>query len=64
MFKLLSREERPAGIIPVSNNGFDSQRIDLSTQHSKEVNETYLKHVRDDMTIREAYNIMMDWINK
>ena len=65
MFKLLGKEETiPSAAVRVSNNGFDNQRIILSTQHSKDVNETYLKHVQNDMTVTEAYRIMMDWINK
>ena len=65
IFKMLGKQEKlPAAVIPITNNGFDSQRINLSTQHSKAVNETYLKHVQKDLTIAEAYNIMMDWINK
>ena len=57
-------EVDPVVKAPVTNNGFDSQRINVSTSHSKEVNETYLKQVQKDMIIREACNIMMDWINK
>jgi carboxyl-terminal processing protease len=65
MFKLLSREGAAgADVIRVSNNGFDNQRIVLSTQHSREVNDTYLKNVQNDITVTEAYRIMMDWINK
>ena len=64
MFKLPDDEEKTAAVISVTNNIFDSQRINLSTEHSKEVNATYLKHVQKDMTLGEAYNIMMDWIIK
>ena len=48
----------------VTNNGFDAQRLNVSTQHSKENNEAYLKQVQKDITLAEAYKIMMDWINK
>ena len=65
MFKLLSSKDAvTTADVKVSNNGFDNQRIILSTQHSKDINDTYLKHVQNDMTVTEAYHIMMDWINK
>ena len=38
--------------------------VNASTQHSKENNEAYLKQVQKDITLAEAYKIMMDWINK
>ena len=64
MFKLPDEEAKAAAAVSVTNNSFDNQRITLSTEHSKQVNATYLKHVQKDMTLGEAYNIMMDWINK
>ena len=63
MFKL-DEEEKTAIGIAVTNNSFDSQRINVSTEHSKEVNATYLKQVQKDMMLEEAYDIMMDWIVK
>jgi len=63
-FKLREDEEKKASAITVSNNNFDKQRVSLSTEHSKEVNATYIKQVQKDMTLAEAYNIMMDWIIK
>lgn len=51
-------------VLSVTNNDFDRQRINVSTQHSKENNEVYVKHVQQDVTLAEAYKIMMDWINK
>ncbi|HMC99905.1 MAG TPA: carboxy terminal-processing peptidase, partial [Ferruginibacter sp.] len=63
MFKLPDEELETADpAIRVSNNGFDLQRVNQSTQHSKEVNETYLKQVRKDLTVAEAFHIMMDWV--
>ncbi len=65
MFKMSDEDEEPAvAAFPVTNNSFDSQRINVSTEHSKEVNATYIKHVQKDRTLSEAYNIMMDWIIK
>ena len=63
MFKELSRDD-DAGIalLSVTNNGFDRQRINVSTQHSKDNNEAYLKMVKKDVTLAEAYKIMMDWV--
>ena len=65
MFKELSKgaDVENAGLL-VRNNGFDGQRINVSTQHSKENNDAYLKQVQKDITLAEAYKIMMDWINK
>ncbi|MEO6253059.1 MAG: carboxy terminal-processing peptidase [Ferruginibacter sp.] len=65
MFKELSDDDHvDMATFSVSNNGFDRQRINVSTQHSKENNEAYLKMVKKDITLAEAYKIMMDWINK
>lgn len=64
MFKDLGDEGAETAVLNVTNNGFDRQRINESTQKSKDNNEVYLKHVRTDITLAEAYKIMMDWINK
>ena len=65
MFKELSDDDQvDMGILSVTNNGFDRQRINVSTQHSKENNEAYLKMVKKDITLAEAYKIMMDWTGK
>ncbi len=65
MFKELKNDnEGKINSLQVTNNGFDLQRINVSTQHSKEVNDTYLKQVKKDDALAEAYKIMMDWINK
>ena len=64
MFKLIKDEEKSTSSITVSNNAFDRQRINLSTDKSKEVNDTYLEQVQKDKYINEAFKIMMDWIGK
>lgn len=65
MFRQLSRDEQAqATAIRVTNNGFDSHRINLSTTHSREINNTYLELVQKDMLLVEAYKIMIDWIGK
>ena len=48
----------------VRNNSFDVQRINVSTAHSREINDAYIKQVHKDNTLDEAYKIMMDWIGK
>jgi carboxyl-terminal processing protease len=65
MFKDLGKdaEVENAGLM-VRNNGFDGQRINVSTEHSKEINDVYIKQVLKDISLAEAYKIMMDWINK
>ncbi|MEO6541404.1 MAG: carboxy terminal-processing peptidase, partial [Ferruginibacter sp.] len=65
MFKELSDDDHgDMTTLSVTNNGFDRLRINVSTQHSKENNEAYLKMVKKDITLAEAYKIMMDWIYK
>jgi carboxyl-terminal processing protease len=66
MFKLLRKDEDAEAVsdVKATNNSFDSQRVNVSTKHSKEINETYLKQVQKDQTLTEAYKIMMDWISK
>lgn len=65
MFKDLGKEaEVDNAGLQVRNNGFDGQRINVSTEHSKEINDVYVKQVRKDNTLAEAYKIMMDWISK
>lgn len=65
MFKELGKDAdvENAGL-QVRNNGFDGQRINVSTTHSKEINDVYIKQVQKDFTLAEAYKIMADWINK
>jgi carboxyl-terminal processing protease len=48
----------------VTNNKFDWQRILQLAEASKEINEVYIKNVKEDETILEGYRIMMDWIAK
>lgn len=63
MFNKLNQEnELPDARFQVTNNGFDKQRIDASTSRSKDINNTYLRHVTKDMVLREAYSIMLDWV--
>ena len=65
MFKALGNDDAAKNTaISVTNNGFDRQRINVSTQHSKEINDAYLKQVQQDILLAEAYKILMDWINK
>ncbi len=65
MFKELSNDEvAEKTALVVTNNEFDRQRINASTQHSQENNAAYVKHVQQDITLAEASKIMMDWINK
>jgi len=64
MFKDLGNEDAETAVLSVTNNGFDRQRVNVSTQHSKENNDAYLKQVQKDITLAEAYKIMIDWINK
>jgi len=60
MFEKLN-DEKDKLLISVTNNNFDKQRVDQSTEQSKIINSTYLKHIGADHTVAEAYKIMMDW---
>lgn len=65
MYKQLQSDDKiTATTIPITNNGFDWQRILLSTERSKLINKTHLEDIQEDITIMEAYNILMDWNNK
>jgi carboxyl-terminal processing protease len=65
MYKQISEDKKSTGSnIAVTNNGFDWQRILLSTERSKEINTTYLKQLESDETLAEAYKILMDWNGK
>ena len=65
MFKELGDDDAAGKTaLQVTNNDFDRQRINVSTEHSRENNEAYVKHVQQDITLAEACKIMLDWINK
>lgn len=65
LLKSIDEENIPAaGHLPVRNNSFDKERIGLSGEYSKEVNDAYLENVSVDPVIREARAIMLDWTGK
>jgi carboxyl-terminal processing protease len=65
MFKALGKNDpENATAIVVRNNGFDQQRVQVSTTHSKEINDAYLQQVKKDILLAEAYQVMMDWTGK
>ena len=64
MYKLVGEDEKHPSSITVSNNAFDRERINLSTNKSKEINEAYLDQLRNDHYVTEAYNIMIDWLKQ
>ena len=64
MYRQFDSEEKNNTGIGVTNNGFDWQRILQSTQRSRAINDTYLKHLQSDETLAEAYRILMDWNQK
>ncbi|MEO7049433.1 MAG: carboxy terminal-processing peptidase, partial [Ferruginibacter sp.] len=49
--------------LAITNNSFDNETVVTSTKKSKEINDTYVKHLKTDKTLEEGYHIMMDWIN-
>ncbi|WP_462220133.1 carboxy terminal-processing peptidase [Ferruginibacter sp.] len=64
MFKQFKEDEKDKSSVSVTNNGFDWQHIMQSTERSKEINNTYLKQLKNDATLQEAYRILMDWNGK
>ncbi len=65
MYKTIQAiEDGKAGGLRVSNNNFDSEKIKFATVSGVELNETYLRHIASDAYIKEAYNILLDWLNK
>lgn len=50
--------------LPVSNNNFDKEKIKFATASGQSLNEKYIDIIAEDAYISEAYNIMLDWINK
>ncbi len=62
MFKKLNREEQPGdGPFAAVNNGFDKKKFEVSTSHSRDINNSYLQQVTKDRVLREAYLVMLDW---
>lgn len=57
-------EEGSKHNLAVANNNFDKEKIKFATASGKELNEGYLEIIAEDAYINEAYNIMLDWINK
>lgn len=64
MFKQFEKETETNNNIVFTNNGFDWQRILQSTQRSKDINDIYLKQLKKDETLAEAFQILMDWNGK
>lgn len=60
------KEDNEAGqvLLQVTNNGFDWQQVMQSTQRSREINSTYIKHIATDPEIAEAYQILLNWNEK
>ncbi len=50
--------------LSVSNNNFDKEKITFATASGKALNEKYLEIIAQDTYIGEAYNIILDWLNK
>jgi len=64
MYKQFKDDEKSGTSINITNNGFDWQRIVQSTQRSKEINNTYIKQLKNDEALEEAYQILMNWNGK
>lgn len=62
--QLEETEESNKKILTVSNNNFDKEKIKFATASGKTLNEKYLEIIAEDAYINEAYNIMLDLINK
>lgn len=64
IFKDLNEPVITGDNFSATNNKFDWQRILQSAELTKEVNDSYIKNISSDETIREGYKIMLDWIGK
>lgn len=51
-------------LLKVLNNKFDASLISLSTHRHQEVNQSYLEKISRDAVLKEACEIMLDWISK
>lgn len=61
MFGKLRDDDRKSSLFTVTNNNFDRQKVNASTQQQKDINEAYLDLIRSDRELEEAVNIMTDW---
>ncbi len=64
MYKQFEEDGKTNNNIVFTNNGFDWQRILQSTQRSKDINDTYLKQLKKDEILAEAFQILLDWNGK
>lgn len=62
--QLEDMDEHSRNKLPVSNNNFDKEKITFATASGKKLNSKYIEIIAGDAYIHEAYNIMLDWINK
>jgi carboxyl-terminal processing protease len=64
VYDILQRKEDKNGtLVKTGNNKFDAERIKLQDITGQQINQGYLQQIGKDYYIREAYNIMLDWIN-
>lgn len=61
MFGKLRDDDRKSSLFTVTNNNFDRQKVNASTQQQKDINEAYLDLIWSDRELEEAVNIMTDW---
>ncbi|MBS1733405.1 MAG: carboxy terminal-processing peptidase [Bacteroidetes bacterium] len=61
MFEKIREDDRKSTLFTVTNNNFDRQKVNASTQQQKDINEAYMDQIRSDRELEEAVNIMIDW---
>ncbi len=64
VYSILQRKEDKNGIlVKTGNNKFDAERIRFQDITGQQTNQGYLDRIGKDYYIREAYNIMLDWLS-
>ena len=59
-----SRASDTKNLLTVNSNSLDKERLQVSTEQSKSINEINIKRIAKDSYIAESYKILEDWISK
>lgn len=56
-------EDKFKNNISAANNSFDAEKINLTAEQGRILNQTHLTRIAADKYVYEAYNILQDWFN-
>lgn len=59
-----SQSSDTKSLLKATNNSFDKERQQVSTEQSKSINEINIKRIAKDSYIAESYKILEDWIGQ